>query len=96
MRDLQDIIGFVGEKNPGLAHSTFDRIKRRVEALVRFPRRGRVVPELKAIGLDIYRELVVFPYRLLFRIKGKEVLVLGVFDGRRDMEEVLFERLTRP
>ena len=93
--DLDGVISFIEMESADRALHVWTTLKRRIETLSRFPLRGRLVPELKAIGLDLYRELIVYPYRVLFRIQGRKVLVLGVFDGRRDLEEMLFERLTR-
>lgn len=93
--DLDQIVTFIAERNPQNAITLWRRIRLRIESLSHAPFRSRLVPELKVIGLDIYRELIVEPYRVLLRVKSKKVLILGVFDGRRDMEEVLFERLTR-
>ena len=58
--------------------------------------RGRVVPELARLHIREYRELVVAPYRLVYRITPGEVLVLAVFDGRRNLEDALLDRLVRP
>ena len=59
------------------------------------PERGRVVPELAAVGIRTYRELVVEPWRLVYRITEKTVYVLAVLDGRRNIEDVLLDRLVR-
>jgi hypothetical protein len=37
----------------------------------------------------------VRPYRIVYRIEGDTVTVLGVLDGRRDLEDALLERLLR-
>jgi hypothetical protein len=37
----------------------------------------------------------VRPYRLVYRIEGNSVNVLALFDGRRDLEDILFERMLR-
>ena len=58
-----------------------------------FPRRGRVVPELKDIGVLDYREVFFKPYRILYFIETPHVYVIGIFDGRRDLEELLHRRL---
>jgi predicted metalloprotease len=42
------------------------------------------------------REVVERPYRIVYRITGRTVAVLGVLDGRRELEDVLLERLTAP
>ncbi|WP_370693612.1 type II toxin-antitoxin system RelE/ParE family toxin [Nitrospira tepida] len=61
----------------------------------RFPERGRIVPELHQIGIDFLRELVISPYRLLYRIDHRAVHVLAVFDGRRNLEDLVLERALR-
>src|SRR6266700_1450963 len=93
--DLHGIMDFVSSQSAQRAKRLWRVMQRRAESLASFPYRSRLVPELKGIGLDIYRELIISPYRLLFRVKAKRVLVLGLFDGRRDLEDVLFERITR-
>jgi len=42
-----------------------------------------------------WHELVVKPYRLAYRVSRDTVKVLALFDGRRDLEDLLFERLLR-
>jgi toxin ParE1/3/4 len=42
-----------------------------------------------------WRELVMRPYRMIYRMEGDTVTVLAVFDGRRDLGDLLLERLTR-
>jgi hypothetical protein len=36
---------------------------------------------------------VIAPYRLVYRADADRVLVLGVFDSRRNLEDVLLSRL---
>jgi len=55
----------------------------------------RSCPELSQFGMRAWRELVVRPYRIVYRIEGDSVTVLAVFDGRRDLEDLLLERLLR-
>ncbi len=50
---------------------------------------------LERLHIREYRELVVAPYRVIYRVQEPRVFVLGVFDGRRSLEDVLLERLIR-
>jgi len=93
--DTERIIVYLKERNPVYAKNLEKRIRRFTDRLTHFPLRGRLVPEFRNLGLDIFREMIVAPYRILYRVQGKQVGIVGVFDGRRDMEEVLFDRLTR-
>ena len=42
--------------------------------------------------METYREVMVSKYRVLFRVRGREVVLLGVLDGRRDLSELLIQR----
>ncbi len=54
---------------------------------------GAPPPQLAALQIRLYRELQIPPYRLLCRVYEDLVVVLAVFDGRRDLEDVILERL---
>lgn len=94
-RDLQSIIEFIAADDPHAAGQVVDRIESRCAALKQMPERGRVVPELAAFGVHAYRELVVTPWRVVYRLSGTRVHVLAVLDGRRNLEDVLLDRLVR-
>jgi toxin ParE1/3/4 len=72
-----------------------EKLKQKASLPARFPERGRFVPELGRFAIRTYRELHVRPYRVLYRIAGRRVIVLGVFDGRRDLSELILRRLLR-
>jgi len=57
------------------------------------PNRGRVVPELKFYNIITYRELIVAPWRIIYRIENDTVYVLSIIDGRRNVEDLLLARL---
>jgi plasmid stabilization system protein ParE len=54
-----------------------------------------LVPELKAVDVLQYRELIEPPWRIIYRIEPDQVMVLAVLDGRRDLRSLLLERLVR-
>ncbi len=93
--DLEDLVSFVAMDSEGDADRLLRRLEARAATLESSPGRGRVVPELARFGMRRWRELVVRPYRLVYRIEGDTVIVLAVFDGRRDPEDLLLERLLR-
>lgn len=72
-----------------------DRIERRTALLSSLRARGRVVPELRAIGIDRYRELVGAPWRIVHRVEAERTIVMAVLDARRDLADILLERLVR-
>jgi toxin ParE1/3/4 len=94
--DLVRLASWVAAESPSDAASLLVRLRRRAGTLATVPARGRVVPELAFFGISVLREVVERPYRIVYRITGGTVAVLGVFDGRRELEDVLLERLTAP
>jgi plasmid stabilization system protein ParE len=93
--DLVEIVTFVARTSPGNARRLLVRLRSKAEALERSPERGRIVPELASTGARAWRELLVKPHRIVYRIREDIVLVGAVLDGRRDLEDLLLERLTR-
>lgn len=94
-QDLESIVDFIARDNPTAARPILDSLRKRADTLKTFPERGRVVPELAHVGLYIYRELLVNPWRLVYRVSNAMVYVMMVIDGRRNVEDLLLERLLR-
>jgi plasmid stabilization system protein ParE len=94
-RDLEGIIEFIAMDDPVAAAHALEQIESRAASLKQFPERGRVVPELAAFNIQLYRELIISPWRVIYRIGRKTVYVLAVLDGRRNVEDVLLSRLVR-
>lgn len=93
--DLEAIIDFISRDSADEALRVLARLQLRAQRLAALTLRGRIVPELQVEGIAIYRELIERPWRIIYRLEGESVLVLAVLDGRRDLADVLLERLTR-
>ena len=94
-RDLEAIVAYLADRSPQAALATLERLEERAKSLVTLADRGRLVPELVRLHVRQYRELVVPPYRLIYRVRGPLVLVLAAIDARRSLEDVLLDRLIR-
>lgn len=93
--DLECIVDFIADDSIDAALTVFTRIRERAATLENFPNKGRVVPELHLHGIVQYRELIVAPWRIMYRIDGTKVYVISVVDSRRNLEDLLLERLSR-
>lgn len=91
-RDLEGVLFHIEEESPFEASRVLGRLRAAALRLNRFPKRGRVVPELREQGVLAYRELVIPPWRMIYRIEGARVWVLAVVDSRRDLGDLLLER----
>ncbi len=91
--DLESIIEYIKIDSVNIAKKIFFEIKEECANLYYFPERKRVVPELQQIGILKYREIIHERYRIIFKIDNTKVYVLLVVDSRRNLEDILFQRL---
>ena len=91
--ELIDIIEYISIDHPANALKILQEIKKTASSLYNLPERGRVVPELQDQGILIYREIVIQPWRIIYRISDNDVYVLTVLDARRNIEDILLKRL---
>jgi plasmid stabilization system protein ParE len=95
IEDLGAIVDHIAADDVAAASAVLDRLQARAATLATLAARGRIVPELREIGITHYRELVERPWRLLYRMDAASVFVVAVLDSRRELDTVLLERLTR-
>ncbi len=66
--DLEAVIDFIASDSINAAVDIYKRIREKESTLERLPSRGRVVPELRFHSIASYRELIVSPWRIIYRI----------------------------
>jgi addiction module RelE/StbE family toxin len=94
-KDLLGIIDYISKDNVERAQKVFEKLKKESEELDNFPYRGRIVPELKYHNIESYRELIISPWRMIYRIEGKKVFILAIFDSSRNFEDILLDRFMK-
>ena len=77
---LIEIEEFISEDDPVAAERVTESLVEKASKLAVNPKRGRPLPELPGAP---YRELVVGNYRVVYRVAGKSVDILTVFEGHR-------------
>ncbi|MDE2988708.1 MAG: type II toxin-antitoxin system RelE/ParE family toxin [Chloroflexota bacterium] len=93
-RDLEDIFDYVEQRDTqAQANQLLEEIAQVVGSLSQFPNRGRVQSELLDHGIDRYRETIHKSYRIIYEVKDEVVYVLLISDGRREMQDLLFQRV---
>ena len=93
--DLAGIIEYITPENPSNARKIFTEIKEKAASLYHSPERGRIIPELQGHGIMQYRELIVPPWRIIYKISEMNVYILSIFDSRQNVEDILFKRLIK-
>ena len=94
VRDLEEIDEFLAvSDSEAKADYVLDKIEAALQRLSESPERGNRPRELLALGVGDYRQVFFKPYRIIYTIRRKDVYVLLIADGRRDMESLLQSRL---
>ena len=70
-----------------------DRLAKVVDMLTTVPQRGGHPRELLALSIHEYRQLVFEPWRVVYRVMGRNVHVFLIVDGRCDLNALLARRL---
>lgn len=83
---LEGIYQYVKRDAPFYAQGVIDKLTRRSQQLVDHPQSGRVVPDYDDRNL---RELIVFPYRLIYRVMTDRIYVIVVLHGARQLPDSL-------
>jgi toxin ParE1/3/4 len=93
--DLKQIIDYIAVDSPDNALQILKKLRQKASSLYTLPDRGGIVPELKDQGIHIYREIIVPPWRIIYRISDATVFVLSVIDSRRNVEDILLNRFVK-
>ena len=93
-RDLEEIYDYIAENDTqSSADHVLDKLLAVTETLAAFPERGSYPKELLVLGIREYRQAHFKPYRIIYRVIGKQVLIYMIADGRRDMQALLSRRM---
>lgn len=93
-RDLEDIYDYIAENDTqNNADHVLDKLMAVAETLAAFPERGSYPKELLELGIREYRQAHFKPYRIIYRVMRKQVLIYMIADGRRDMQTLLSRRM---
>lgn len=92
--DLESICDYIAEfDSPANAQKVLDGFQKTLDSLSKFPQRGSHPKELQSIGIKEYRQAFFKPYRLIYRIIDRRVIIYLITDGRRDIQSLLMRRL---
>ncbi|MCK9237321.1 MAG: type II toxin-antitoxin system RelE/ParE family toxin [Thiopseudomonas sp.] len=79
---MDAIADYIALDNPAAARHLVQEVFDKTERLADYPVSGRIPPELPN---SVYREVVVPPCRIFYRVDKKQVLVLYVMREERQL-----------
>ncbi len=95
-RDLQEIYRYVLQNDSvEKADRLLIDLEKTIINLESLPFRGHYPPELERIGVYEFREIIFKPYRIIYQVIKSCIYIHCVLDGRRDLHDLLHERLLR-
>ena len=95
-QDMKEIFLYVSSNDSiSSADRLLDSIEATILKLEEYPERGHIPQELRQTGIKRYLEIHYKPYRIIYEIENNLVYIHSVLDGRRNIQEILGERLLR-
>ena len=77
------------------ANKLLDKLEETCNKLEKYPERGHIPEELRNTGIKRYLEIHYKPYRIIYEIKKNIIYIHSVLDGRRNIQEILSNRILR-
>jgi toxin ParE1/3/4 len=94
--DLHEIVDYISNReSQTIAKQINKKIKEKIKDLSDYPEKGRIIPELDQFNIIKYKEIIVAPWRIIYKIQQNNIFVLNIIDGRRNLEDLLLKNLIR-
>jgi len=84
--DVNEIRDYIAADRPGAAAKWVRELRRQIKNLETMPLMYEVVPEVENLDEE-YRHIIYGNYRVIYQIKGREVLIVRVFHAARVLTE---------
>jgi toxin ParE1/3/4 len=95
-KDIIEIYDYVYyNDSPENAETLLDNLEKTYLNLEKLQARGHIPEELKNTGVKRFLEIHFKPYRIIYEIIDNIIYVHCILDGRRNMQEILSNRLLR-
>ena len=75
---LLDALAYIKRNDPSAALRFRIKVEEAMRQLEEFPESGHAIPEFPELP---QREIIVPPYRIFYRIKGRKIWIVGVWHG---------------
>ena len=90
LNDLETITEYIALDKPDAAQRYVQKVFVAIERLARFPQSGSIPPEIPHLP---YRQVVIPPCRIFYRINGDDILIIFVMRSEQHFHaEMLKER----
>lgn len=91
--DLKNIVAYIARDKKETAKRIYWMIKEKCESLAFFPEQGTTITELEELNITKYRQFVVDVWKILYIKEDNQLVIMALFDSRRDLEKIIFDKL---
>lgn len=88
LEDLNQIAEYIALDKPNAAKKLVQDVFETVSRLKQFPESGRLPDELKG---STYREVIIGPCRIFYRIEKNKVYILYVMRSERELRQFILQ-----
>lgn len=93
-QDLKDLYEYLSTtESIARANRLLNAMESAFQTLRQFPERGSRPIELTDHGILDYRQVLLRPYRIIYKIEHQKVLIYVIADTRRNFQSLLLRRL---
>lgn len=91
IEDLEAIAEYIERDSEFYARAVVSKILDVARRIKDFPKIGRIIPDIDDKNI---RERFVYSYRLVYQIRGHQILIVAVIHGKKMFENIIerFER----
>ena len=86
LNNLNEIAEYIAVSNPYAARQLVESVFSKVQRLEQFPDSGRIPEEISTLN---YREVVVNPCRVFYKVDNDSVYILHLLRQERDLRKFL-------
>jgi len=86
IEDLEAIAEYIERDSEFYAIAVVSKILDMARNIKNFPKIGRIVPD---VGNENIRERFVYSYRLVYQIRGHQILIVAVIHGKQMFENII-------
>jgi toxin ParE1/3/4 len=86
LNDLNEIAEYIALDKPAAAKKLVKNVFKAIKRLKNLPESGKKPSELPKTN---YREVIVGPCRIFYRVEGKKVFILYVMRGERQLRQFI-------
>jgi len=92
-----DLLGIVTrikkDDSPTIAKEIYKKLRNKAQSSNFFPLKGRAVPELQDAGIVHFREIIVNPWRIIYKVGNDTVYIMSIIDSRQNLDDLLLKKI---